>query len=63
MDMGTLYNGVRMNTSSSDAFALAFDSRGVRTEMTAGFDPLVITGQRSPTKSVRVSVVGNVRVE
>jgi Tfp pilus assembly protein FimT len=63
VDIGALYTGVTLNPDdATEDFAVAFDSRGVRTE-TNSFDPLVISDDTGTERSVRVSAVGNVRIE
>jgi type IV fimbrial biogenesis protein FimT len=62
VDIDALYPGVTLNLGGAADFAVAFDSRGVRTE-TSNFDPLVVSDDTGTQRSIRVSAVGNVRIE
>lgn len=64
VDIDALYSGISLNPSdATDEFSVAFDSRGVRIELDASFDPLVIVNEAGSTKSITVATVGTVRVE
>jgi type IV fimbrial biogenesis protein FimT len=64
INISTLYPGVTLNkNNATPVFSVAFDSRGVRIEVDASFDPLVISSQVGAVKSVRVSAVGSASVQ
>ncbi len=62
-NVGALFKDVRINPSGNSTFSVAFDSRGVRIEVDAGFSPAVVSGSNVASKSVSVSVVGSVRIQ
>jgi prepilin-type N-terminal cleavage/methylation domain-containing protein len=64
VDMNKLYPGVRLNPSdTSDDFWVAFDSRGVRIELEASFNPLSVVNAPETAKSVSVATVGSVKAQ
>jgi prepilin-type N-terminal cleavage/methylation domain-containing protein len=64
IDITRTFPGVKLNpTDTTQHFAVAFDSRGVRIELDTSFDPLVIVPQSGPSKSMRVSAVGSALIQ
>jgi Tfp pilus assembly protein FimT len=65
VDVGALFKGVTMNpTDASDHFWVTFDSRGVRIELDASFDPMMVKNTNiSATKSLRVTTAGTVKIQ
>ena len=64
VDIRTMFPGVSLNPANTAThFSVAFDSRGVRIELDATFDPLVIQSQTGSSKSLRITPVGNVEIQ
>jgi prepilin-type N-terminal cleavage/methylation domain-containing protein len=62
VDLHTLYPGVAINPTDTEAFSLSFDTRGRPIELSLNFNPLRVSSDAAE-RWVSVSAAGTVRVD